>query len=64
MRILINKLLTIAIKPLEIVFVLFPQMRHFAGARIYDFAILQDSGKGHKKLCMTAIFQISLSYII
>ena len=49
MRLLINKLLTDTIKPLETVFVLFPQMRHFAGAGIYDFAILQNSGKGHKK---------------
>lgn len=49
MRILINKLLTDAIKPLEIEFVSFPQMRHFAGTRIYDFAILQNSGKGYKK---------------
>ena len=40
MRILINKLLTDTIKPLEIVYILFSQMRHFAGAGIYDFAIL------------------------
>lgn len=64
MLILINKLLTETIKPLEIVYILFPQMRHFVGAGIYDLAILQNSGKGHKKRCMTAIFQISLSYII